>query len=64
MAISKVEGAKTIYSDDGDIRTYATKVGIELIRLAELPLTSEEAQGSLPLEQAGHPERDETEGST
>ena len=64
VAISKVEGAKTIYSDDGDIRTYAAKVGIEVVRLADLPLPPEEAQGSLPLEQADHPEQDEPDGST
>jgi hypothetical protein len=36
IAIAKVEGAKRIYSNDGDIRRYCQGEGLEVVRLDEL----------------------------
>jgi hypothetical protein len=38
VAIAHVNGAKVIYSDDGDILNYAKQFGIKVIRTWELPL--------------------------
>jgi hypothetical protein len=38
VAVAKVCGATTIYSDDKDVRTLAKTVKIEVIGLADLPL--------------------------
>jgi hypothetical protein len=38
VAIAKVYGATNIYSDDSDIRTMASKEGIKVIGLADLPV--------------------------
>ena len=38
VAIAKVEGATTIYSDDGNVRSYAKRLGMQAIALADLPL--------------------------
>jgi predicted nucleic acid-binding protein len=40
VAIAKTNRCKRIYSDDGDIRTFAAKAGIEVISSWELPLPS------------------------
>ena len=37
-AIAKVEGATAIYSDDDNVRSYAQRLGIRAIALADLPL--------------------------
>jgi predicted nucleic acid-binding protein len=50
VAIAKVEGATIIYSDDAGVRTFAPQAGISVIRIAELPLPPEVAQGRLDLE--------------
>jgi hypothetical protein len=50
LAIAKVEGASTIYSDDGDIVRFSKNAGIRVVRLCDLPLPPEDAQGSLPLD--------------
>jgi hypothetical protein len=44
VAIAKVAGATTIYSDDGDIRTIANEAKIAVVGIAELPLPPEDAQ--------------------
>jgi len=49
VAISKVEGAERIYSNDGDIRRFAAGAGIEVITLEQLPMPPEEPQGTLDL---------------
>lgn len=49
VAITKVCGAKTIYSDDKDIRAIAKLAGIKVIGLADLPLPPEKAQFSMEL---------------
>ncbi len=38
IAIARTNGVKRIYSDDEDLRKYAAKVGIEVVRTWELPL--------------------------
>jgi predicted nucleic acid-binding protein len=53
VAISKVQGATTIYSDDADVATLAEQEGMSVVRLAEVRLPPEDAQGSLQL---GKPE--------
>jgi hypothetical protein len=52
IAIARVEGATTIYSDDDDIVRFAKSYGIAVIRVCDLPLPPEDAQQSLPLDQA------------
>jgi hypothetical protein len=52
VAIAKVCGAATIYSDDGDVRTLAKTVKIDVIGLADLPLPPEKAQIEMDLEPA------------
>ncbi|MDT7041505.1 type II toxin-antitoxin system VapC family toxin [Candidatus Nitronereus thalassa] len=47
VAIAKVEGATTIYSDDENIDKFAKKKGINVIGLSALPLRPEEAQTDL-----------------
>jgi hypothetical protein len=49
VAVAKVCGATTIYSDDKDVRTLAKTVKIEVIGLADLPLPPEKAQMDLEL---------------
>ena len=44
VAIAKVAGATTIYSDDEDIRTIAATANIQVIGIADLPLPAEAAQ--------------------
>ena len=48
VAISKVNGATVLYSDDRDLRAFAQQVGLTVIGLAELPLPPKESQQSLP----------------
>jgi hypothetical protein len=38
VAIAKINGAHTIYSDDGGIRTFAEDVGIKVVSCWELDL--------------------------
>lgn len=47
VAIAKVEGAHTVYSDDDDVHSYATRAGLKAFRTAELDLPPEELQSSL-----------------
>jgi len=51
VAIAKVAGATTIYSDDGDVATLAKAAKINVVGLADLPLPPEDAQ--LKMELAG-----------
>jgi predicted nucleic acid-binding protein len=51
IAIARVEGASTIYSDDGDIVRFAKDFGIAVIRVCDLRIPPEDAQQSLPLDQ-------------
>jgi hypothetical protein len=48
VAIAKVCGATTIYSDDRDIRSLSKRSGIEVIGLADLPLPEQSRQLGLP----------------
>ena len=50
VAIAKVEGADRIYSDDEDVRRLAMPAGIAVIRIADLPLPPEMAQGHFDFE--------------
>ena len=47
IAIAKVEGASTIYSDDGDIVRFSKNSGITVVRVSDLPLPPENSQQSL-----------------
>jgi predicted nucleic acid-binding protein len=49
IAIAKVNGVKTIYSDDRKLRAKAVENGITVITTAELPLPPDSPQGELPL---------------
>ncbi len=51
VAIAKVEGAGTIYSDDGSLAGFARKVGLSVIPVHDLPLPPEVAQQSLDFEE-------------
>jgi hypothetical protein len=51
VAIPKVEAADTIYSDDEDVRRLANQAGIAVIKISELPLPPEMAQGRLGFEE-------------
>lgn len=46
IAIARVERAKTIYSDDKRLRSFAERCGFEVIGMADLPLPPEAAQMS------------------
>ena len=50
VAIAKVEGVKTLYSDDKNIYKFAGRYGITVIRIADLPLPPEERQPELGLQ--------------
>ena len=50
VAIAKVEGAHTIYSDDMGVHRLARRVGITVIRIADLPLPPEDPQQELNFE--------------
>ncbi len=50
VAIAKVEGVRTVYSDDRNIYKFAGRNGITVIRIADLPLPPEEPQKELDLE--------------
>jgi hypothetical protein len=47
MAIAKVHGATAIYSDDGHIHAHCEIAKIKAIRLADLPIPKDLAQGKL-----------------
>ncbi len=47
VAIAKVEGVKTIYTDDPDVKRFAKRVNIESLGLADLPLSPEDKQARL-----------------
>jgi hypothetical protein len=49
VAVAKVAGATTIYSDDGDVAALAKAAKVEVVRLADLPLPPEDAQLKLEL---------------
>ena len=50
VAIAKVNNAEAIYSDDGDIRAIAGRVGIRVIGLADLPVPESKMQLELRTE--------------
>lgn len=47
VAIAKVHGVTTIYSDDGDVRTLGTQAKIKVVSVADLPLPPQKAQMDL-----------------
>lgn len=49
IAIAKVAGADIIYSDDGDFVSHVGGAGIEVVRVADLPLPPEDPQANLDL---------------
>jgi len=47
VAVAKAEDAHTIYSDDGDVHSYAKLAGLKAYRTADLDLPPEDTQQSL-----------------
>jgi len=48
VSIAKVAGAGAIYSDDEKLGRFAGRAGLQVVRLADLPLPAEDAQMSFP----------------
>jgi predicted nucleic acid-binding protein len=61
VAIAKVSGATTIYSDDKDIKALARTAKINVVGLADLPLPPQKAQ--LDLQLTGHEPKPATDES-
>ncbi len=49
VAIAKAEGAHTIYADDKDVHSYASRSGLKAIRTADLDLPPEDPQQSFDI---------------
>ena len=60
VAIAKVEGADTIYSNDRDIERFSARDNLQVITLEGLPFPPEKKQGVLPLPPAGPPDTPDT----
>ena len=50
LAIAKVEGATTLYTDDSALKSFAERNGFKIVLASELPLPPELPQGKLGLE--------------
>jgi hypothetical protein len=50
VAIAKIEGADTIYSNDDDIARFSSRDGIAVVRLEQLASPPEKPQGELSFE--------------
>jgi predicted nucleic acid-binding protein len=57
VAIAKVHGVEAIYSDDGNIRSFATRHDIPVIGLRECQVPQESLQGKLQFEVPSETER-------
>lgn len=57
VAIGKVEGANTVYTDDEDLGKLAAKVGLKVVSLSDLPLPPSNTPlfDNLPPEPPAHP---------
>jgi hypothetical protein len=55
VGIAKVNNATVLYSDDKDIRSFATQAHLTVVRLHELALPPKEAQMDLGLQTAPKP---------
>lgn len=55
VAIAKVSGSATLYSDDEDLRGFAAQAHIAVVRLRELELPPKEAQMDLGLKTVRKP---------
>lgn len=60
VAIAKVQGATTIYSDDIGVQRLGNGIGLTVVRLFELPLPPEDPQTSLDLGGKGPVDTTET----
>ncbi len=49
VAIAKVEGAETIYSNDQDIARFSMRDNLQVVTINQLPLPPEKLQGELTL---------------
>ena len=56
VAIARVNNARTLYSNDGPLRSFAASAGLQALSLADLQLPPEAAQGVLQLQR--HPDED------
>ena len=50
IAIAKVKKARVIYSDDREIYKLGKNMGLKVVRIADLPLPPQDAQGLLDLD--------------
>jgi len=48
VAIAAVEGATAVYTDDSDVKAYASAAGMDAYLPSDLPLPPEEPQANLP----------------
>ena len=62
VAIAKVNNASVLYSDDREIFKLGAKIGLTVIRIADLPLPPEDAQSSFEFEQEESENYDTGEG--
>lgn len=51
IAIAKVHRVSVIYSDDGNLKSWAERHGIKVTRLEDIDLPPELAQGALPFDE-------------
>ena len=60
VAIAKVEGASTIYSDDDNIKLYGRELGVQVVGISDLDLPPSAAQAELtfPEPEVGQGEED------
>ena len=54
IAIAKVEGENTLYSNDVELKTFAERAGIRLVTIAKLDLPEESRQGVLDFPPSVH----------
>jgi predicted nucleic acid-binding protein len=50
VAIAKAHGATKLYTEDADVKTHASRAGIQAFSVKDLPLPPDAAQGKLNLE--------------
>lgn len=63
IAMAKVSGVKTIYSDDGPLGRKAAANGIAVMKTADLPLPPEDPQTTLDLKEPTNEDGDKADGT-
>ena|GEM_PF-6834269 len=64
VAISRVAGVTTIYTNDGDIKKLAMFLGVTTIGIKDLPLPPESSQPSFDFNNQPNSEQQETDDAT